>query len=126
LLRLALNITHSLTNSQLIIALFIYRLILFLFLFAAELKPPTNVNITISGNNVTVTWTLPGESETFTYLEFYSSGGREKEKYIRSPQSSYTVTLTSCKKYRLDMQCSYYYNLRWSERVMTTFWVTGM
>jgi hypothetical protein len=54
-------------------------LILFIFFFAVELKPPTNINITTSGNNVTVTWTLPGESETFTYLEIHSPGRREKD-----------------------------------------------
>ena len=30
------------------------------FVFAAELKPPTHINITISGNNITVIRTLPG------------------------------------------------------------------
>ena len=92
--------------------------------FSAELKPLTNVNITTSGNNITVTWTLPGESETFTYLAFHSSGRREKDKYIRPPQSSYTITLTSCKKYRLNMQCIYPNNRR-SKKVEKTFWVTG-
>ena len=96
------------------------------------MKTPTNINITISGNNVTVTWTLPGESETYTYLHFYSSGRREKHdvptkiiyKYITPPNSSYTVTLESCKKYRLDMQCVYPNGKR-SEKGKTTFWVTG-
>jgi hypothetical protein len=94
------------------------------FVFAAELKTPTNINITTSGNNVTVTWTLPGESETYTYLDFYSSGRREKHEYIKTPQSSYTITLTSCKKYRLNMQCIYPNNRR-SKMVEKTFWVTG-
>jgi hypothetical protein len=49
------------------IILFICGLILVILIFAAELKPPTNINITIYGDNVTVTWTLPGESEAFTY-----------------------------------------------------------
>jgi hypothetical protein len=52
--------------------------------FVVELKPPTNINITTSGNNVTVTWTLPGESETYTYLAFHSSGRREIDDYIRA------------------------------------------
>ena len=94
------------------------------FFFAAELKPLTNVNITTSGNNATVTWTLPGESETFTYLDIYSSGRREKDIYIKTPQSSYTITLTSCKKYRLNIQCTYP-NHRRSKTVKKTFWVTG-
>jgi hypothetical protein len=88
------------------------------------LKPPTNINITISGNNVTVTWTLPGESEAFTYLAFHSSGRREKDKYIKTPQSSYTITLTSCKKYRLNMECTAPIKRR-SKTVEKTFWVTG-
>ena len=97
----------------------------FIILFvAAELKLPTNINTSISGNTVTVTWTLPGESETFTYLAFYSSGPRENEKYIKTPQSSYTITLTSCKKYRLGMQCIYPNNRR-SKKVEKTFWVTS-
>jgi hypothetical protein len=99
-------------------------LILFILFFAVELKPPTNINITTSGNNVTVTWTLPGESEIYAYLSFYSSGGMDKVKYITPPQSSYTITLTSCKKYRLDMQCVYP-NERRSKTVEKTFWVTG-
>jgi hypothetical protein len=82
------------------------------------------LNTSISGNNVTVTWTLPGESETFTYLAFYSSGSRENETYIKTPQSSYTITLTSCKKYRLEMQCAYH-NHRRSKTVGKTFWVTS-
>jgi len=88
------------------------------------LKLPTNINITTSGNNVTVTWTLPGESETFTYLEFHSPGRREKDEFIKQPQSSFTVTLTSCKKYRLDIQCTYSNSGR-SNMVKKTFWVTG-
>ena len=99
-------------------------MILFIFVFVVELKPPTNININISGNNVTVTWTLTGESEKFTYLAFYSSGRREKDKYIRPPQSSYTITLTSCKKYRVKMQCTYP-NDRRSKMVEKTFWVTS-
>jgi hypothetical protein len=87
------------------------------------LKTPTDINITISGNNVTFTWTLPGESETNTHLALYSSGGRNT-KYITPPNSSYTVTLESCKKYRLDMQCVYPAR-KWSKKVKTTFWVTG-
>jgi hypothetical protein len=51
------------------------------------LKPPTNINITISGNNVTVTWTLPGESEAFTYLAFHSSGRREKDIKMKKASS---------------------------------------
>jgi hypothetical protein len=78
----------------LIIILFICGLILVILIFAAQLKPPTNINFTTSGDNVTVTWTLPGESEKNTYLAFYSFG--RIEKYIRAPQSSYTITLTSC------------------------------
>jgi hypothetical protein len=70
-------------------------------------KPPTNINITTSGNNVTVTWTLPGESETYTYLEFHSPGRTMKHTYVAPPQSSYTITLTSCTKYRLNIQCIY-------------------
>jgi hypothetical protein len=97
-------------------------LILVILIFAAQLKPPTNINITISGDNVTVTWSLPGESEIFTYLDFYSSG--RMEKYIRPPQSSYTVTLTSCKKHRLNMKCIYPNNRR-SKKVEKTFWVTS-
>ena len=93
------------------------------FVFTVALKTPTNINITISGNNVTVTWTLPGESEAFTYLAFHSSGRGEKSNYTRTPQSSYTITLTSCKKYRLKMQCTYH-NRR-SKMVEKTFWVTG-
>ena len=93
-------------------------------LLAAQLKPPRNVNIITSGNNVTVTWTLPGESEIFTYLTFYSSGRMEKGAYIKPPRLSYAVTLDSCKKYRLDMLC-FYSNSRQSEKVVTTFWVTG-
>ena len=76
-------------------------------MFAAELKPPTNVNITTSGNNVTVTWTLPEESEIFTYLTFYSSGREEKGAHIKPSQLSYTFTLASCTKHRLDIQCTY-------------------
>ena len=93
---------------------------------AAELKLPTNINITTSGNNVTVTWTLPGESERKTYLGFYLSGNMHVETYtyINSPQSSFTVTLTSCKKYRLNMQCTYPKKRR-SKTVEKTFWVTG-
>ena len=106
------------------IVLFICRLILFILFFAAELKPLTNVNISTSGNNVTVTWSLPGESESFTYLDFYSSGRREKDRYIKTPQSSYTITLTPCRKYRLNIQCTYP-NSRRSKRVEKTFWVTG-
>jgi hypothetical protein len=34
---------------------------------------------------MSVTWTLPGESETFTYLELHSSGNREKDTYIKTP-----------------------------------------
>ena len=100
--------------------------ILAILFFAAELKPPTNINITTSGNNVTVTWTLPGESERNTYLGFYLSGNMDVETYtyINPPQSSFTVTLTSCKKYRLNMDCSYFKN-RWSKTVEKTFWVTG-
>ena len=86
------------------------------------MKTPTNINITTSGNNVTVTWTLPGESETYTFLAFYSSGRKEKDEYIKTPQSSYTITLTSCKKYRLNMQCT---AKRRSKTVEKTFWVTG-
>jgi hypothetical protein len=82
------------------------------------------MNITISGNNVTVTWTLPGASEKYTLLEFYSSGRMEKKKYIRLPQSSYTVTLASCTKYRLDIQC-FYSNSGMSKTVEKTFWVTS-
>ena len=94
----------------------------FIFI-SVELKPPTNINITTSGNNVTVTWNLPGESETYTYLAFYSSVRREKQEYIREPQSSYTVTLESCKKYRLDIYCTYSYGE--SKKVEKTFWVTS-
>jgi hypothetical protein len=53
--------------------------ILAMLFLAAELKPPTNINITTSGNNVTVTWTLPGESEGKTYLGFYLSGNMHVE-----------------------------------------------
>ena len=98
--------------------------IFFYFFFAVELKPPTNINIIISGNNVRVTWTLPGESETFTYLEFNSPGRERNHTYVRPPQSSYTITLESCKKYKLDMRCTYPKGKR-SEKVNTTFWVTG-
>jgi hypothetical protein len=92
--------------------------------FAVELKPPTNINITTSGNKVTVTWTLPGESEIFTLLEIYSSGRLEKKKYIPLPQSSYTVTLASCTKDRLDIQC-FYSNSGRSKTVEKIFWVTS-
>jgi hypothetical protein len=88
------------------------------------LKPPTNINITTSGNNVTVTWTLPGESEKNTYLEIHSPGRREKYEYVKQPQSSYAIILTSCKKYRMDMQCTAP-NERRSKMVKKTFWVTG-
>jgi hypothetical protein len=97
--------------------------LIYLFL-AVELKPPANINIITFGNNVTVTWTLPGESETFTYLEIHSPGRREKDEYIKQPQSSYAITLTSCKKYRVDMQCTYP-NGRRSNKVENTFWVTS-
>jgi hypothetical protein len=66
-----------------------------------------NNYITTSGNNVTVTWTLPGESETFTYLEFHSPGRTMKHKCVAPPLSSCTITLTSCTKYRLEIQCTY-------------------
>ena len=88
------------------------------------MKTPANINITTSGNNVTITWTLPGESETYTFLAFYLSGRREKDKYVAPPQSSYTITLTSCTKYRLDIQCTAP-NKRRSKMVEKTFWVTG-
>ena len=104
--------------------LFICRLILFILFLTVALKPPTNIKITTSGNNVTVTWTLPGESESYTYLQFYSSGRIMKQKYIKSSLSLYIITLESCKKYRLDMRCTDP-NRNWSEKVTTTFWVTG-
>jgi hypothetical protein len=88
------------------------------------LKPPTNIKITTSGNNVTVTWTLPGEFESYTDLQFYSPGRNMKQKYIKLSLSSYIITLESCKKYRLDMRCTDPKG-KWSEKVTTTFWVTG-
>ena len=132
------SLTHSLNHSLKIFTsslitwwrlswlLFcLYDVLFYLsFVFAVEFKPPTNINITTSGNNVTVTWTLPGESEKFAFLSFQSSGRTKKSRYIRTPQSSSIITLSSCKKYTLAMSCTYS-NSKRSKRVMTTFWVTG-